>query len=116
MKAIFECIANAPQGVIFNCSAGKDRSGVVSAVLLLFAGVKDEDIIENYVVTKYYIKQRLEYIKQNSDIDMAIVTPNKYFMEMFLKMFQEKYGDVSNYFQSIGMDRECMDRLKEKFV
>ena len=101
---------------IFNCSAGKDRSGVVSAVLLLFAGVKDEDIIENYVVTKYYIKQRLEYIKQNSDIDMAIVTPNKYFMEMFLKMFREKYGDVSNYFQSIGMDRECMDRLKEKFV
>ena len=81
MKAIFECIANAPQGVIFNCSAGKDRSGVVSAVLLLFAGVKDEDI-----------------------------------MEMFLKMFREKYGDVSNYFQSIGMDRECMDRLKEKFV
>ena len=79
MKAIFECIANAPQGVIFNCSAGKDRSGVVSAVLLLFAGVKDEDIIENYLVTKYYIKQRLEYIKQNSDIDMAIVTPNKYF-------------------------------------
>lgn len=116
MKAIFECIANAPQGVIFNCSAGKDRSGVVSAVLLLFAGAKDEDIIENYVVTKYYIKQRLEYIKQNSDIDMAIVTPNKYFMEMFLKMFREKYGDVSNYFQSIGMDRECMDRLKEKFV
>ncbi len=116
MKAIFECIANAPQGVIFNCSAGKDRSGVVSAVLLLFAGVKDEDIIENYLVTKYYIKQRLEYIKQNSDIDMAIVTPNKYFMEMFLKMFREKYGDVSNYFQSIGMDRECIDRLKEKFV
>ena len=116
MKAIFECIANAPQGVIFNCSAGKDRSGVVSAILLLFAGAKDEDVIENYVVTKYYIKQRLEYIKQNSDIDMAIVTPNKYFMEMFLKMFREKYGDVSNYFQSIGMDRECMDRLKEKFV
>jgi len=47
---------------------------------------------------------------------MAIVTPNKYFMEMFLKMFREKYGDVSNYFQSIGMDRECIDRLKEKFV
>ena len=40
MKAIFECIANAPQGVIFNCSAGKDRSGVVSAILLLFAGAK----------------------------------------------------------------------------
>lgn len=61
----------------------KDRSGVVSAVLLLFAGVKDEDIIENYVVTKYYIKQRLEYIKQNSDIDMAIVTPNKYLWKCF---------------------------------
>ena len=116
MKAVFQCIANAPQGVIFNCSAGKDRSGVVSAILLLFAGVRDEDIIENYVVTKYYIKQRLQYIQQNSDYDMAIVTPNKSFMELFLKMFREKYGNVSNYFQSIGMDRECIDRLREKLL
>ena len=116
MNAVFQCIANAPQGVIFNCSAGKDRSGVVSAILLLFADVRDEDIIENYVITKYYIKQRLEYIQQNSDYDMAIVTPNKSFMEIFLKMFREKYGNVSNYFQSIGMDRECIDRLREKLL
>ncbi len=99
MKAILNVLRMRHKELFFNCSAGKDRSGVVSAVLLLFAGVKDEDIIENYLVTKYYIKQRLEYIKQNSDIDMAIVTPNKYFMEMFLKMFREKYGDVSIIFR-----------------
>lgn len=78
--------------------------------------MRDEDIIENYVITKYYIKQRLEYIQQNSDYDMAIVTPNKSFMELFLKMFREKYGNVSNYFQRIGMDRECIDRLSKKLL
>ena len=32
---VFKCIANAKTGVMFNCTAGKDRTGVVSAILLL---------------------------------------------------------------------------------
>ena len=56
---VFLCIANADSGVMINCTAGKDRTGVVSAILLLHAGVSDRDITENYVLTKKYGKERL---------------------------------------------------------
>ena len=48
MPEVFKCIANAKTGVMFNCTAGKDRTGVVAAILLLHAGVDDKDIIDNY--------------------------------------------------------------------
>ena len=44
---VFRTIARAEGGVLFGCSAGKDRTGVVSAVILLICGVDDEDIIDN---------------------------------------------------------------------
>ena len=93
MKNVFECIANAPNGVIFNCSAGKDRSGVVSAILLLHAGVADDDIVENYVLTKHYIRKKLDYLRKNTDLNMNIVTPCEDYMRKFLKKFRDEFGN-----------------------
>ncbi len=45
MKDVFKTIANASGGVLYHCTAGKDRTGVVSAILLSFLGVSEEDII-----------------------------------------------------------------------
>lgn len=105
MPDVFKCIANAASGVMFNCTAGKDRTGVVSAILLCHAGVSDKDIIENYVLTKEYGKERLELVHKNfPELDMNIVTPCEMFMEEFLRMFREKYGDTEKYFKEMGLN------------
>ncbi len=41
---VFKTISQAPRGVLFHCTAGKDRTGVISAILLMLAGVSEEDI------------------------------------------------------------------------
>ena len=51
MAAVFRSIANANHGVLFHCTAGKDRTGVVSAILLMLVGIEAETIIEDYVLT-----------------------------------------------------------------
>lgn len=112
---IFRCMANAKNGVMFNCTAGKDRTGVVSAILLLHAGVRDEDIVENYVLTKEYAKERLELVHKNfPEIDMGIVTPCEMFMEEFLRLFREKFGDTHTYFKYLGLDEMEIQKLREK--
>lgn len=40
--------------VVFHCSAGKDRTGVLAAILLLLLGVGEEDIIADYQVSHTY--------------------------------------------------------------
>lgn len=115
MPEVFKCIANAKSGVMVNCTAGKDRTGVVSAILLLHAGVSDKDIIENYVLTKEYGKERLELVHKNfPEIDMNIVTPCEWFMEEYLRLFREEYGDTTQYFKEIGLDAEETRLVREK--
>ena len=115
LSNVFRCIANAESGVMFNCTAGKDRTGVVSAILLLHAGVSDKDIIENYVLTKEYGRERLELVHKNfPEVDMNIVTPCEKFMEEFLRMFRKKYGDAESYFRTIGLTDQEIWAIKEK--
>ena len=115
MPEVFKCIANAKTGVMFNCTAGKDRTGVVAAILLLHAGVDDKDIIDNYVLTKEYGKERLELVHKNfPELDMNIVTPCKMFMEEFLRLFRVEYGDTNTYFKTIGLSEEEIMALKDK--
>lgn len=117
MADVFQCIANASSGVMFNCTAGKDRTGVASAILLCHAGVSDKDIIENYVLTKEYGKKRLELAHRNfPNLDMNIITPCEMFMEKFLQMFREKYRDTETYFKTIGLNDVEIQLLKEKLV
>lgn len=115
MLEVFKCIANAKTGVMFNCTAGKDRTGVVAAILLLHAGVSDKDIIDDYVLTKEYGKERLELVHKNfPELDMNIVTPCEMFMEEFLKLFRAEYGDTSTYFKIIGLNEVEIKALANK--
>ncbi len=117
MPEVFKCIANAKTGVMFNCTAGKDRTGVVAALLLLHAGVGDKDIIDNYVLTKEYGGERLELVHKNfPEVDMNIVTPCKMFMEEFLRLFREEYGDTSTYFRCIGLSECEVKALRDKLL
>ena len=115
MPDVFRCIANAPDGVMFNCTAGKDRTGVVSALLLLHAGVSDKDIIENYVLTKEFGRERLELVHKNfPELDMRIITPCEFFMEEFLRLFREKYINTDSYFRCIGITDEEILKIRGK--
>lgn len=117
ISSVFRCIANAQTGVMINCTAGKDRTGVVSALLLLHVGVADADIIENYVLTREYGRERLALIHRNfPEIDLRIVTPCDWYMEEFLSLFRKKYGDTERYFREIGLTDMEILRLREKLV
>jgi hypothetical protein len=39
------------QAVLFHCSHGKDRTGIIAALLLKCAGVSDEDVITDYALS-----------------------------------------------------------------
>lgn len=117
MGQVFKQIALAPGGVLFHCSAGKDRTGVVSAILLLLAGVSDKDITENYMLTKEYNQKRFALARQNfPNIDINIVIPHEEYITQFLQLFREKYKDPENYLRSIGVLPGETGLLKSKLI
>jgi protein-tyrosine phosphatase len=43
-----------------HCTAGKDRAGFASAVILLTLGVPEESVYEDFLLTNHYTAQRIE--------------------------------------------------------
>ncbi len=52
LHTVMEAIAGAREGgILFHCAAGKDRTGIIAALLLGLAGVAQADILSNYEIT-----------------------------------------------------------------
>ena len=117
MKAALHAIAAAKTGVLFHCTAGKDRTGVLSAILLSMAGVSDAEIVADYVLTTECIRERLRNMHEHfPQIDMTIVTPCEDYMRGFLSLWKTKYGCAENYLRSLGLTAEEIHRLHDKLL
>lgn len=117
LPRVFETIADADGGVMFFCTAGKDRTGVVSAILLLTCGVDRETVCRDYALSRKYNKLRLEqYLAEHPETDRRIVTANEESMESFIEMFLEKYGSLPQYFETVCGTQEIFGKIKSKLT
>lgn len=88
---IVNFMMNANSNVLYFCNAGKDRTGVISAILLWKAGMKVEYIIDDYMKSKPNLKDMLEnYAKQNPEVDINVITPNERYIKEFLEWYIEE--------------------------
>ena len=114
---IMRVFAKAKGGVLYNCTAGKDRTGVIAALLLLLCGVGKIDILDDYQISMVYLEPMLEqFCKTNKDVDLNIVTPKIVYMEKFLDMFHQKYNSVEEYLIQIGLSDAEVLQLKTKLI
>lgn len=115
MRDVFKTIANAESGVMFCCTAGKDRTGVVSAVLLSLAGVSDEDIVDDYVISRELNKDRLQaFLEEHPEVDRESVLANESSMTGFLEMLREKHNTAEQYLSDLGLTETEIGKLRDK--
>ena len=78
MDEIIRTIMGAKSNVLFFCGAGKDRTGVVSAIILKRLGFDDQTIIEDYMKTKENLLDFLtDYVKEHPQVDINTIIPNE---------------------------------------
>lgn len=86
MEKIIDVIMNAKSNVMYFCTAGKDRTGVVSAIILKRLGFSDEVIIDDYMQSKDNLMDMLmAYVSAHPEVDMEIIIPHRENMEKLLK-------------------------------
>ena len=117
MPQVLKIIAEAENGVLFHCSAGKDRTGVVAAIILMVCGAAKETIISDYVVSRENYREKLEaFLSANPQIDREIVLANESSMNGFIDLFIERFTTVENYFVSIGLTTKHVEMIRNKFI
>lgn len=117
MSELFRTIANAPGAVLFHCTAGKDRTGMTAAILLMLAGVEDIDIVADYQVSRTYIDPLVQYLKVNYPQmpQHAGESPVEFIRE-FMERFRERWGGVESYFDYLGLSADEIERLKNRMI
>lgn len=74
-RDLFEIILSENQrgGILFHCTAGKDRTGVTAALLLGLAGCEDADIVADYALTDIYLRPKVKlFLQHNPNADPAL--------------------------------------------
>lgn len=117
IKKIFKIIANAKGGVLYNCTAGKDRTGIISMLILLLGGVADDDVIADYEVSYTFLRDKIRKIHlDNPDLPYFLGGSKLEYMEDILKMFYDKYNSVEEYMKKIGISDEEMNIIRGKLL
>ena len=100
-----------PCPAVFHCSAGKDRTGVLSALILAFLGVPDETIVEDYALSGPAMERLLDRLKEeypDSVEDVmryapAVLQVLPETMEEFLGSLRAEYGTYDALAESLGV-------------
>lgn len=99
-------------GILYNCFAGKDRTGVLSALLLMLCGVSELDVLADYMVSSVYLKHLAEKVDLFDDFLLSEAE----FMEELLIHIKQKYTNPEQYLLSIGVSQKTISIIKERFI
>ena len=123
LARIVTTLARIDAPAVFHCAAGKDRTGVVSALLLSLLGVRDEVIVVDYAATRDALDAIVSRLMSSEGYrDMLEQLPPDTMhaepetMEGFLERVRREFGSMAGYAREIGVADEDVARLRRRLV
>ncbi|MEM7364377.1 MAG: tyrosine-protein phosphatase [Pseudomonadota bacterium] len=120
VRDILVALADHEEGVVlYHCSGGKDRTGLVTALLLGLVGVANELIAADYALTaRYNIQSTLKPpepdIRSWQDYEAAYCPPAV--MHQSLDHLTSIYGGIEGYVRGIGVSDEQIAKLRNRLT
>jgi protein tyrosine/serine phosphatase len=112
--------------LVYHCSAGKDRTGIVCALVLSLLGVLDETIIADYSLSNLGYEHYFSEFIESGRLDgwgipyeefqpLFVVQPD--WMRNLLQHIREKYGSAENYLlHKAGLTRQELDSIRTNLL
>ena len=104
--------------LVFHCAAGKDRTGVLAALILDIVGVDRQAIIDDYVLTSGSMEAILARLLRNRteagmvyDIPASALTVEAATMESFLDGVDQRYGGGRQWALAAGVPYDSVEAL-----
>ena len=100
--------------LVFHCTAGKDRTGFASALLLSLLGVPWDDVMEDYLRTNDLWTGHIgRYPELDIDTRAAIVEARTPYLEAAFDIVHKDFGGPETFAEkALGLDAKARERLK----
>ncbi|KAK2017939.1 tyrosine phosphatase [Colletotrichum eremochloae] len=116
-----------PSPMLIHCTAGKDRTGVICAIILSLCGVSDEVVAHEYSLTDIGLQGRREEIinhllttealKGNLEGARRMISSPKESMLATLAKLREEYGSIEAYVQNrCRLSAEAINRIRSNLT
>ncbi|WP_374574355.1 tyrosine-protein phosphatase [Phenylobacterium sp.] len=125
-KAMFRRLIDGEAPMIMHCTAGKDRTGVGSALLLTALGVPRATVVEDYsksaaLLARQPPKQSSRYdamfAKLPPDVIQALMGSDPAYVESALDAVDARYGSVEGYLaKELGVTAQDLAKLRARYL
>jgi protein-tyrosine phosphatase len=120
---VITTVAHAASPLVYHCAAGKDRTGVISAILLALLGVRDEIIVADYAATQDNIEAIIDRLMASEGYQtmLSALPPDTLHaqpetMVAFLERVRREYGSMRAYAGTAGVTNEAVQRLEARLL
>lgn len=108
--AIVQNNLSAP--LIFHCSAGKDRAGMATALVLFALGVDEATVMEDYLMSKVYLSDKYDAFIAKYPRAESIFTVKRMFLQAGINQIKRDHGTILNFLtKELKVDIVRMRRL-----
>ena len=117
-RALFGHLLQDRAPLVIHCTAGKDRTGFASALILHALGVPDDVIAEDYLLTnRFYRRDATAATDLPEDVRSAIGSVEASYLAAAFEAVSSEYGDLETYL-SDGLKLGAAERsaLKERYL
>lgn len=128
-RAMFAEMVAGNTPLAFNCSAGKDRTGVAAALILTALGVPRETVTEDYLLSNRYYKPKAPadgaaqdpaaqlFARLPPEVVAVFMGVDAQFLDAAFAGMTEEYGSVEGYLeQEIGLDAASRETLRQRYT
>ena len=117
-------LQNVDGAILFHCTSGKDRTGIVSAIILTALGIDKETIYYDYLLTNKHpiipLKYRIRAIFLKKDAKKKMMdnfTIKKEYLDTAYEQIDSEYASFDNFLEDCcKVDCEKRTKLKNKYL
>ena len=132
---MFDRLAKGDVPLAFNCSAGKDRTGVAAALLLTALGVPRDTVVADYAMTEKVVDFMAEFgleggavsVDENApyafllqlppEVVQPLMRSDPRYIEAMFKQVEQDHGSVLAYIQTeLGVDDDELESIRARLL
>jgi protein-tyrosine phosphatase len=117
---LFEHLLQSDAPSVFHCTAGKDRTGIAAALVLLALGVRRELVVQDYLLTNELYRHPASAADHRGTPPEALAVlwqVQQGFLDAALQVIDTEHGGVQRYLgQRLGLGKTALDTLASRYL